>query len=372
MFKKKTVFILGAGASWHYGYPTGEELVQRMKETAITILRAYYAEPDKNGKTASPFVETYPRNYREPSKFNSLISGLSLFEKKVTEANPLVIDDFLGHNEDIADVGKLLIAMVLLACVSNASPRSSKKDERGEWEPGGDWLRYIVQQLTIDCAEPTDLLANEVTFVTFNYDLSLETGLYWKLANYEGFKKHGVCDDFFSEGRIHHVYGKLYEFDVNRPGAPSGAYNNSRFRLANEIDRAHDAAQYIRTISPSEKVIDQKIVKAIADAEHLYFLGYGFDRRNNALLGLGIRDQSGWQNVYFTNFGNCNKVSKSVERLYVPLMQGVDNYGVSLGSLLGENYQKRSRPSGPGPKFICEKSTKSVYDALAQDFDWPE
>ena len=34
MFKSPTVFILGAGASWHYGYPTGEELVKRIIEKA--------------------------------------------------------------------------------------------------------------------------------------------------------------------------------------------------------------------------------------------------------------------------------------------------------------------------------------------------
>lgn len=35
MFDRPTVFILGAGASWHYGYPTGEKLVgDVMKEAA--------------------------------------------------------------------------------------------------------------------------------------------------------------------------------------------------------------------------------------------------------------------------------------------------------------------------------------------------
>jgi hypothetical protein len=32
--KNPTVFILGAGASWHYGYPTGEKLVQKVIEKA--------------------------------------------------------------------------------------------------------------------------------------------------------------------------------------------------------------------------------------------------------------------------------------------------------------------------------------------------
>jgi hypothetical protein len=34
MFTKNTVFILGAGASWHYGYPTGEELVKKVIQKA--------------------------------------------------------------------------------------------------------------------------------------------------------------------------------------------------------------------------------------------------------------------------------------------------------------------------------------------------
>ena len=34
MFKKKTLFVLGAGASWHYGYPTGEELVVEVQALA--------------------------------------------------------------------------------------------------------------------------------------------------------------------------------------------------------------------------------------------------------------------------------------------------------------------------------------------------
>jgi hypothetical protein len=28
MFTEPTVLILGAGASWHYGYPTGEEMLE--------------------------------------------------------------------------------------------------------------------------------------------------------------------------------------------------------------------------------------------------------------------------------------------------------------------------------------------------------
>ena len=37
MFNAKTTFILGAGASWHYGYSTGEELVKKVIQKAAYL-----------------------------------------------------------------------------------------------------------------------------------------------------------------------------------------------------------------------------------------------------------------------------------------------------------------------------------------------
>jgi hypothetical protein len=43
MFKAEnsTVFILGAGASWHYGYPTGEDLVKMVMAKAALAGRFF-------------------------------------------------------------------------------------------------------------------------------------------------------------------------------------------------------------------------------------------------------------------------------------------------------------------------------------------
>jgi hypothetical protein len=30
MYSEETVFVIGAGASWHYGYPTGAALIDQM------------------------------------------------------------------------------------------------------------------------------------------------------------------------------------------------------------------------------------------------------------------------------------------------------------------------------------------------------
>jgi hypothetical protein len=37
MFKRKTVFILGAGASWHYGFPTGDGLVKTIAQACSQV-----------------------------------------------------------------------------------------------------------------------------------------------------------------------------------------------------------------------------------------------------------------------------------------------------------------------------------------------
>jgi len=37
MFKNPTVFILGAGASWHYGFPTGEDLVRKVQRSETLL-----------------------------------------------------------------------------------------------------------------------------------------------------------------------------------------------------------------------------------------------------------------------------------------------------------------------------------------------
>jgi hypothetical protein len=39
MFTKNTVFILGAGGSWHYGYPTGDAVVEKVIQKATIVTK---------------------------------------------------------------------------------------------------------------------------------------------------------------------------------------------------------------------------------------------------------------------------------------------------------------------------------------------
>jgi hypothetical protein len=105
MFKKKTVLILGAGASVPYGYPTGAGLVEEVKTAAKNRM------PAEN-------TETFQRN--PPS-----IERLRNFINDIKRYNPINIDYFLhqlyGDHEQKQDetkqemlkLGRHLIGQVL-------------------------------------------------------------------------------------------------------------------------------------------------------------------------------------------------------------------------------------------------------------------
>ena len=57
MFKdsNRAVFILGAGASWHYGYPTGEMLVENIIEKAEIAIKYF----EHSARIGNPEVPEY-------------------------------------------------------------------------------------------------------------------------------------------------------------------------------------------------------------------------------------------------------------------------------------------------------------------------
>lgn len=143
MISKPTVFILGAGASKPYGYPLGWELRERI-----------LALPDD--------CELFPKLDHAPNEFIQ-------FKKALAESPAESIDAFLEHRDEFTRIGKHAIAAELLKC---------EQRER-LYDPGNedDWYRYLFNRMTAG-VRFDHFLQNEVSFVTFNYDRSLEEYLF--------------------------------------------------------------------------------------------------------------------------------------------------------------------------------------------------
>jgi hypothetical protein len=129
MYKHETVLLLGAGASWHYGYPTGDDLVKMVITKARELANFAGLYRDIQIPSAGPIDGFFPdyiyarnslptegdvNHHREV--WNTFYAEAVTLADRLAAVNPLVIDYFLDWNGPLQDIGKLMIAWVILEC----------------------------------------------------------------------------------------------------------------------------------------------------------------------------------------------------------------------------------------------------------------
>ena len=398
MFNNETVIVLGAGASWHYSYPTGEGLVESVISMAHRF-RLYCLGRVGSGQTVQE-VPIYVERQRDLSKGNeganaawrSVADECELFISRIETVRPLVIDYFLGWNPSLQPIGKLMIAAVILECeavdasrrgnqnrvaqLTNAAVKPTTDDIR-RFDPKkckDDWYRFIIHKFVIGCKLSSDILANNVRFITFNYDASLEYHLSQALASIDMLNATDI-ERFLTEDRIIHVYGSVHSDIPNSgqfvdaqvaatlgnpiPQQPNFQHN---FQPQKQfLDRCLEASEHIRTIDPHDKEDDAILTTAkqwTASAKVLYLLGYGFDENNNRRIGLDealnvVGTASQDKIVMFTNYRGINTISKRASKLMY------HRYDQFMTSPLHGN---------PKEGRYAEMSVRDVYEALELDF----
>lgn len=384
MFEQETVFVLGAGASWHYGYPTGEKLVLDVVELARRL------QSECTSRVNSHYVAEVPKyapqgNQNYHTFWGNLGSQCGDLIERLDTVNPLVIDYFLGWNPSLRDIGRLMIAAVILKCdanykrlgangnrevqLRNSTTKATSEDiAKLNLSAFKDkWYRFVIHRLASKCDSSEKLLENKVRFITFNYDCSLELHLFNALSAIDTFKDPDIRK--FISDRVLHVYGGVrcdispdkYDFEPAEflNDAYSGWFGDHRrddARWVRFLNSCHEAAKGIRTIDEHDKVHGPTLSQArkwISSAKQLYILGYGFDRLNSERIGLDAiaSRTSKVEQIFFTNFRDSNAVNKRVGQI-------AGNYKYFLRDSL------ISTPTG----FTFEKSTRDVYEALEIDF----
>ena len=376
MFKESnsTVFILGAGASWHYGYPTGETLVKKVIQKASIAARFFgHSLRAINAQRPAYLTEDQGFDVEWPSLWEKAHNECVKLKAGLEQVKPLVIDYYLGWNPDLQRIGRLLIAWVILECEHFSQNTNINRPQHQTFLPGSepqdDWCRFIIHQLAIHCKESKDLRRNSVSFVTFNYDVSLEHALRNGLKHIQMFDEKDVAT-FLGGSRIIHIYGKIREataaaarvdWDVqNQDPEQFGGTQlvNFQDKMRKILDVAYSASKGLRVIDPNDKGADDTEIMvaqaAISNAKRIFVLGYGFDENNSERLNLReylryameLRERR----VAFTNFQDINQINKRASILF---------YG-NPGAF----------PPG-GKAFVdrYEKSIRNTYEALAMDFD---
>ena len=268
--------VLGAGASWPYGFPTGRELIDTITHLEVPGIKNEAGTLEFNRKECEEFQES------------------------LRLANPPSIDIFLKHRPSLARYGKLLIASALTANESvTGQDNNYVREVRGSSD---DWYQYLWGELSAGANSPEDLLKNNLSFVTFNYDKSLENYLFHACKNlYDGCTNEQALR-FIDHLNIIHVFGTT-------GGDPGGrdfrSYKSSLQGIG--VDVILEIAKSLLTIGEAESFETSHLLnirKAISISDRLIILGFGYHPENMEILGLqnAVNSNRGVQ-LYFSACG---------------------------------------------------------------------
>jgi len=275
MIPRKTVLVLGAGASMPYGFPSGMGLTNQI------IL---------------PLKQDMPHGVRQnikyitPEHLTALEIGVKHFEtfQQSLARSALSIDAFIENRSEFKKIGKLAIALVLQQCEDPDRIYLGPKpyfnfDEEPDKPRFRSWYHLLWQHIADAPFSFENYSKNKLSIITFNYDRSLEYFLFNAIKENSD-KSNSDCAEKLSSIPIVHVYGSL------------GPLRELDERLGLPYDKPWDptyaefSLEYIHLIrnDKSEKLSGEfeKAYQYLEEAEIIFFLGFGFDKTNLSRLHL--------------------------------------------------------------------------------------
>ena len=318
MIANPTVFVLGAGASMPYGFPSAAELNRMI----LTL----------DG-------ERYYKDLRCPKPSLRQVF-IRAFQDALRGSDHSSIDAFLEYRGEFLELGKNLIAYCLIQCeVAAALFRATDKDATGGDRSSAKWYDLLLDRMdsTFD-----DFDRNQVRLITYNYDRSLEQYLFTTIKNRYGKSDEEVARKV-SAIPIVHVHGQLGYLEWQEHQRSLGT---RRYESQVDCDAIVTATNGIKVIP---EVADESAELDIAHeylrtAEQIHFLGFGYHERNMQRLLAPFRSGTSYSlnaRASGTCFGLTPTRAKLTEDRYIGLVLGDPSHDIRC-------YLKNSR------NFLCE------------------
>lgn len=278
MFKSKTVFIIGAGASQEAKLPIGKELTLEIARLLQPTRDEWGHWTISDGAIREAATNT-SRGSTEAAQWQSKLNAA----RAISEAMPIApsIDTFVETHRESADM--VLMAKIGIARAIQKAEQGSRLKPNVQNQPfnpiriSDTWYISLAQQLFtgIPADRPQDAFQN-VAFIVFNYDRCLEAFLTRAVELFFQIPAMHAAQ-IVQNVTILHPYGDLGSVfsggDYHVPFAPSG------------LDLVK-AADQIKTFSESvgDDELHGKIRHEVREARKLVFLGFGFHPQNLRLL----------------------------------------------------------------------------------------
>jgi hypothetical protein len=305
MIAQKTVFVLGAGAHKPYGLPLGGELLAsilqllRTSETpeSAFYMHAYMCHPSTAIRDA----------------FKTIVPALNM-------SGHTSIDSFIATNAGrpgFQEIIKQAVAWHLMPL-----------EFKHTWERRphkGDWMTYLFETMLHGCLDSVDSLlkCNNVEFVTFNYDRTLEDFLTTRVA---GTYNLSSADAWKQAQKFNlvHVYGSLGKFDPAVIDSIPRTIHRNDLNTA-DFKSAADSVELMYDARPGHTGVADA-VKLIEGATHVCFLGFSFDPDNITRLGLN-KVCAGKTKVYATRYMTARgDWARTVQKMHPVILNEADEH----------------------------------------------
>jgi hypothetical protein len=268
MFKRQTLFILGAGASVEAGLPAGKALAQAIGKKMD--IRFQLGNRQVGAGDMELYVQMTSQLRRDVPQYQNagwlIRDGIGLAQ---------CIDDFLDQHRTNAHLnlyGKAAIVKSILEAerASKLYFRDVSGIERLDTDRVADtWFVKFVHMLGRGIPkEDAREIFDRVSFITFNYDRCVEHFLRLALQRLYGIRDQEAAD-IVSDLHIIHPYGVVGD-------APFGNTNANCVALAGGIKT------YTEQIADAQ--MSAQLAGEIFRAEHIVFLGFAYHDQNMEVL----------------------------------------------------------------------------------------
>ncbi|KQR29890.1 hypothetical protein ASF91_13645 [Rhizobium sp. Leaf155] len=298
MFVRKTVFIVGAGASYEIGLPVGSAL------TGIIGEKLDIRENGSWDSSGDTHVVSAIANMARGGSYGATMRRYSIAAQAISTAMPqaISIDNYLHTHADDADIvtmGKLGIAASILEA-ENRSSIYKKEHGRYSIDFGAvtSWHNTFCKMLTENVQRQNlEKIFDNVAFITFNYDRCIEHYVSMWLSNYMRIS----LEDSFQLCRklqIYHPYGQVGKLPWQSPDGVGISFGDD----ANEY-HIINTAQQIRLFT--ERVDDDAMLtqmrQTISEAVDVIYLGFSYAKMNMDIMRVDYPGVS--KRIFATTFG---------------------------------------------------------------------
>lgn len=292
---KKTVYVIGAGASYEANLPTGDKLKGEIAKLLNFNLDPF-AKTSGDGEILLAL-----RQHAAPDRTSNTLNRY-LHECRHIRANmPLAIsiDNFIDterNNEELALCGKLAIVKTILNAEKNSKLKLKNNniyDAFNFSSVNETWYLSFFRAITENCSiQDVSFRFQDITLIIFNYDRCVEHFLLHALISYYRLTESEAAG-IINNLNIIHPYGMVGSLSWLDPASQTSVAFGGELQVSQLIKYAEG----IRTFTEGAHSESMKqLVISMENAERLIFLGFAFHRLNMELIGGRANGINGYEN----------------------------------------------------------------------------